>query len=93
MKNMQIGRYLPLNSIIHRIDPRAKLIAMVALMTGLFVAGNFFSIAVIGTMTVVLLKASKLSILKTIKSLKFMWVMFIFLTLMNVIFIRDGELL
>ncbi len=85
---MQIGRYLPLNSVIHRIDPRAKLISMVALMTALFIGGNFFSLGVIGVFTLVLIKMSKLGIFKTIKALKFMWIMFIFLTLMNIIFIK-----
>ena len=31
MNNIALGRYLPLDSIIHRMDPRAMLITMIAI--------------------------------------------------------------
>ena len=30
MNNIALGRYLPLNSIVHKMDPRYKLVAMLA---------------------------------------------------------------
>ena len=32
MDNMILGRYIPGNSIIHRLDPRSKLVAMILLI-------------------------------------------------------------
>ena len=29
MDNMILGRYIPGNSIVHRLDPRSKLVAMI----------------------------------------------------------------
>ena len=32
MNNIALGQYLPLNSIVHRMDPRAKIAAMLIVM-------------------------------------------------------------
>lgn len=33
---VSFGRYLPLNSIIHRVDPRIKLLVLICLIASLF---------------------------------------------------------
>ncbi len=40
MDNMILGRYIPGDSIIHRLDPRSKLIAMILLIIIIFWANN-----------------------------------------------------
>ena len=40
MDNMILGRYIPGNSIIHRLDPRSKLVAMILLIIIAFWANN-----------------------------------------------------
>ena len=35
MDNIALGKYLPLDSIVHRFDPRAKIVAMILLMISL----------------------------------------------------------
>lgn len=62
MKNMTIGRYLPLNSVLHKLDPRTKIISMITLMIGVFAGGDFMSLAIVGIFVAVLLKLAKLSI-------------------------------
>ena len=36
MDNMILGRYIPGNSIVHRLDPRSKLVAMILLILIVF---------------------------------------------------------
>ena len=36
MDNMILGRYIPGNSIVHRLDPRSKLVAMILLIMIVF---------------------------------------------------------
>ena len=43
MDNIALGKYLPLNSVVHRFDPRAKIIAMFLLMISVF-----FNLGIIG---------------------------------------------
>ena len=40
MDNMILGRYIPGNSIVHRLDPRSKLVAMILLILIVFWANN-----------------------------------------------------
>ena len=40
MDNMILGRYIPGDSIIHRLDPRSKLLAMFLLIVISFWANN-----------------------------------------------------
>lgn len=89
MRNFTIGRYLPYNSIIHRLDPRVKLLGMIALMVAIFISGSFLVYGVVGLFVLLLLKLSKLSIKATLKSLKLLWVMFTILTIMNVFMYRE----
>jgi len=37
MNNIALGRYLPLTSIIHNMDPRAKIGAMLLMMVAIFI--------------------------------------------------------
>ena len=36
MKNISLGRYLPYNTIIHRLDPRVKLFGLISFMVLVF---------------------------------------------------------
>ena len=40
MDSMILGRYIPGDSIIHRLDPRSKLLAMILLILIVFWANN-----------------------------------------------------
>lgn len=42
MREITIGQYIPGNSIIHRLDPRTKIIITVAYMILLFIINNFY---------------------------------------------------
>ncbi len=37
MKNFALGRYLPIDSVMHRFDPRAKIAAMLIIMIAIFI--------------------------------------------------------
>ena len=36
MNNITLGKYVPYNSFIHRLDPRSKLLSMILLMVCIF---------------------------------------------------------
>ena len=36
MKNVTLGRYIPLDSFFHKLDPRSKIIAMFAILIAIF---------------------------------------------------------
>ena len=47
LKNVTLGQYFPGESLIHRLDPRTKLLATVALIAIVFVVQGFSGFALI----------------------------------------------
>ena len=45
LKDITLGQYFPGNSVVHRLDPRAKLIVLVVYIVALFMAVNWVSYA------------------------------------------------
>lgn len=93
MNNIALGKYLPLNSIIHHMDPRAKIGAMLIMMIAIFIPAGYagygiIAAAVIGT---ALLARLKLSFLW--RAMKPMLFMLTFLLIINLLVIRDGDVL
>ena len=41
LKDITLGQYFPGNTIVHRLDPRTKLIAVVLYIAALFTANNW----------------------------------------------------
>ena len=47
LKDITLGQYFPGNTIVHRLDPRTKIVAVVIYIAAIFVAGNFLSMAAV----------------------------------------------
>ena len=47
LKDITLGQYFPGNSVIHRLDPRTKLIVLVVYMVTLFIASGWVSYGVL----------------------------------------------
>ena len=46
LKDISLGQYFPGNSLVHRLDPRTKLIAVVIYIVALFLAKWFVTYAI-----------------------------------------------
>ncbi len=93
MKNFVLGKYLPLNSPIHRVDPRAKIAALFFLIIAIFVPKSWWAFVLIGAAVLLTVFLSKLSIRFVISAFKPMLMMLVFLTAINIFSIRTGDLL
>lgn len=91
MNNFALGRYVPLDSKIHRIDPRFKIITMLILMVAVFVA-NFYGYAVLFVVLAIAIFMAKLSFKFIMKSMKPMMFMLIFLFFINSLLLRTGTI-
>lgn len=89
MKNFALGQYLPLNSWIHRLDPRIKIISMMFLMVSVFLA-DFKAYILLGTFLILAVLSAKLTFKFIMKSMKPMMFMLIFLFIINMLVIRTG---
>ncbi len=50
---MALAQYYPRSSLVHRLDPRCKVIAVLAIVVGLFLRGSFAALAVYGAAALV----------------------------------------
>ena len=55
MDKLILGRYVPGNSLIHRLDPRSKLLAMIAYVIIVFWANNVVTNAIMIGFTLVII--------------------------------------
>ena len=93
MNNISLGRYIPYDTIIHKLDPRTKILAMILLLVCVFLPIGYIGYAALLILVFVLLKVSKIKISSIYKSLKPMWFMMIFILIINMFLIQEGEVL
>ncbi len=93
MNNIALGRYLPLDSVMHKMDPRFKIMAMLIVMVSIFIPSGFQSYGLISAVVLIALFISKLSLSLILKSLKPMMFMLVFLTIINALVLRTGTVI
>lgn len=93
MNNIALGRYLPLNSIIHNMDPRYKLMSMLILMVTIFLPSGYIGYVIIGAFVLMALLLAKLNFTMIFKAMKPMFFMLVFLTFVNALVLRTGYVL
>ena len=70
LSDITLGQYFPGDSIIHRLDPRFKIICIILYIAALFCADSYAAFAAIAVSTVVIVLLSELGIGMILKSLK-----------------------
>ena len=93
MNDLVFGKYIPIDSIIHRLDPRAKLIALFIMIVAIFVPTSWYAFLVIGIILFIALALAKIGIRMIVKSFKPMLLMIIFLLVINCLTIKTGDVL
>lgn len=93
MKNLIIGQYVPGTSVIHRLDPRAKLIAVLIYVVIIFLANNVLTYAALAVFTISAVGLSGVAPRFLYKGLRpILWI--IGLTfLLHILITHEGEIL
>ena len=93
MNNIAFGRYLPLTSIIHNMDPRAKIGAMLLMMVAIFIPAGYTGYIIIGIAVVLTALLAKLKLSFLWRAMKPMLFMLSFLLIINLLVVRSGDVL
>ena len=93
MNNISLGRYIPYDTIIHKLDPRTKILAMILLLVCVFLPIGYIGYAALLILVFTLLKVAKIKISSIYKSLKPMWFMMLFILIINMFLIQEGDVL
>lgn len=93
MKNIVIGRYIPGDSFLYRMDPRVKLIALFLLFVAVFVIDELVVMggALLGIL--ILLPVGKISLKKVYFGLRPLLFLLIFTFVFQILFNTQGRLL
>ncbi len=93
LKDITLGQYFPVESVLHRMDPRFKIIETMLFIILLF-AGNSFWVLALGTIFVFLAqRLSNIPLKMMWKSIKPILPILAITALLNLLFIDDGDTL
>ena len=90
LKDITLGQYFPGKSPVHQLDPRTKLIVLVAYIVALFAAKSWISYAVCFGFLAVTIGISTIPVKSIVKGMKPLVVILIFTGLLN-LFFTEGE--
>lgn len=93
LNNITFGQYYPGNSVVHKLDPRYKIILTFGLIIVAFVASNFLSLGLISIATVLIMLLSKIPLKMYFKTIKSIWFFIALTAVINIFFIQTGNVL
>lgn len=90
LKDITLGQYFPGNSPVHRLDPRTKLVLLIAYIVALFTATNWLSYAVVFAFLVLSIVVSTIPLKSILRGMKPLVMILVFTGVLN-IFFTTGE--
>lgn len=93
MSNIALGRYIPLDSVVHKLDPRMKIMAMFLLLVAVFIPAGYYGYGALGFFIVAVLLIAKLKLNFIFSAMKPMLFMLVFLLVINILVLRTGYVL
>ncbi len=93
ISGITIGQYIPGSSVIHRLDPRLKILALLIYVATVFSVQTFYGFAVLVGFSLVLLFLSRLPGVYFIRGLKPVAILLSFTILLHFFLTKGGEVL
>ena len=93
IKDITIGQYFPLNSIIHKLDPRTKLLFTVVYIVMAFVSNNFISLFFCLFTGIAIITISKIPVKTVIKGLKPILMIITITSVLQIAYVKTGIIL
>ena len=88
-----LGQYYPAKSVIHKIDPRVKIIFLIAIIVLIYCTANIFSLGFIVLTVLTILLTTKIPFSTYFKNLKIILPILVFTFLLNLFYMGDGNVL
>ena len=92
-KGMTIGQFFPGDSLVHRLDPRTKLLATIALIAVVFVSKGFAGFGLIAAFVLLVAASTGVHLKFLFKGLKPIFFIIVFTFILNVFFQTGGTVL
>ena len=93
LKDITLGQYFPGQSVIHRLDPRTKLIMLVVYIVALFLAESWVSYGLMFVFLVTVIWLSTIPLKSILRGMKPLVMILIFTGVLNLFFTQEGEVI
>ena len=93
MDNMTFGKYIPGNSLIHRLDPRLKICTVLIFLIAVFFDVGFIGYGILAIYVLGCILLSKIKVSHILKAVKPMVFMMLFLMIFNIFLLKTGDVL
>ncbi len=92
MKSIALGQYYPSNSVLHKLDPRIKIILAILYIVCSFLCKNIISFALLALSALVLIVIGKIPLKIVFRGLKMILIVLVLTSAIN-IFMTRGDIL
>ncbi len=93
MREITIGQYYPVNSVVHSLDPRTKILLTVIFIVATFLSKTFLGLLICALFILGVAILAKIPFKKLFASLKAVYFILIFTFLLNMFFFKEGEVI
>jgi hypothetical protein len=90
---VSLGRYYPASSLLHRLDPRTKILSAILLMVVIFLTRDLVPMLLLGGLTLGLIGLSRVPVREVLLSLRPMLFILLFAVVINMLTIGGDPLL
>lgn len=92
-KDVAFGQYYPSDSVVHRLDARIKLLLTLLFVIAIFFINSYFGFMLTLAVLLIVILFAKLPIISVLKSVRGILFIVLFTAVINLFFIKDGEVL
>lgn len=89
MKSIAFGQYYPAKSLVHKLDPRMKIVIAMIYIVSSFLCANVFSFALLLASALVLVIISRIPLRIVLNSIKAIIFIMIFTAVLNIFWTKD----
>ena len=93
LKDITLGQYFPGDTIVHRLDPRTKLILVILFIVALFLAVDWISYGVMFCVTALCVLLSRIKLKSILKGLKPLIFIILLTGILNLFYTKEGAVL
>ncbi len=92
-RDVAFGQYYPTGSVVHRMDPRMKLLLTIMFVVAIFFVNTYFGFMLTAAVLILIILIAKLPMLSVLKSVRAIIFIVVFAAVINLFMIRNGEVL
>ena len=93
LKDITLGQFFPGNSVVHRLDPRTKLLMLIVYIVSLFVANNWVSYLLVFAFLATVIAISHIPLKSIFRGMKPLIFILVFTGVLNIFFTAGQTLL